>query len=82
MKRDLRRHLPENGMHRRPSNARTALPINDVSVKTGASRFNHELVLGRSYFKDKIVAMTKRQTRVSINGRPRADEGDGVQHID
>ena len=82
MKRDVRRHLPENGMHRRPTDAGKVLPLNDASVKTGASRFNHELILGRSYFKEIIVAMAQRQSRVGINGRPRADEEDGVQHID
>jgi putative transposase len=40
------------------------------------------MILGRSYFKDKIVAVTQRQTRVGINGRLRADEEDEVQHID
>lgn len=37
---------------------------------------NHELVLGRSYFKDKIEAIAKRQTRLGQPGRPRiAEEG-------
>lgn len=31
---------------------------------------NHELVLGRSYFKDKIEAVTNRQTRIGRPGRP------------
>jgi putative transposase len=43
---------------------------------------NHELVLGRSYFKDKIEAMTKRQTRLGIPGRPRVEEPVGVYYID
>ena len=42
---------------------------------------NHELVLGRSYFKDKIEAMTQRQTRMGIPGRPRVEEEDGVYYI-
>lgn len=43
---------------------------------------NHELVLGRSYFKDKIEAMTQRQTRMGISGRPRVEEEGGVYYID
>jgi putative transposase len=35
---------------------------------------NHELVLGRSHFKDRIEAMTRRQTRLGVPGRPRAEE--------
>ncbi len=35
---------------------------------------NHELVLGRSYFKDKIEEMTKRPTRLGKPGRPRVAE--------
>jgi hypothetical protein len=31
---------------------------------------NHELVLGRSYFKDKIEELTNRQTRLGAPGRP------------
>ena len=35
---------------------------------------NHELVLGRSYFKDKIEEVTSRQTRLGIPGRPMIGE--------
>ena len=35
---------------------------------------NHEWVLGRSYFKDKIEEMTKRQARLRQPGRPRVEE--------
>ncbi len=31
---------------------------------------NHELVLGRAYFKDKIEALTNRQVRPGVSGRP------------
>jgi ankyrin repeat protein len=51
-------------------------PFYDVSVKLEAY-FNHEMILGHSCFKDKIVAVTQRQTRVGINGWPRVDEEDG-----
>jgi putative transposase len=43
---------------------------------------NHELVLGRSYFKDRIEAMTQRQTRLRLPGRPRVEEEAGVYYID
>ena len=43
---------------------------------------NHELVLEWSYFKDKIEAMTKRQTRLGMPGRHRVEDGAGVYWID
>jgi putative transposase len=43
---------------------------------------NHELVLGRSYFKDRIEAMTRRQTRLGIPGRPRLEDEEGTYHVD
>lgn len=39
---------------------------------------NHELVLGRSYFKDKIEKVTQRQTRMGLPGRPKIEEEEGV----
>jgi len=35
---------------------------------------NHELVLGRSYFKDRIELMTNRQTKPGKPGRPKVEE--------
>ncbi len=35
---------------------------------------NHELILGRSHFKDKIEQMTSRQARLGVPGRPRVEE--------
>jgi len=35
---------------------------------------NHELVLGRSHFKDKIEELTRRQTRLGMPGRSRVEE--------
>ena len=43
---------------------------------------NHEIVLGRSYFKDKIEEMTQRQTRLGLPGRPRAEDEMGVYYVD
>ena len=42
---------------------------------------NHELVLGRSHFKDRIEEITKRQTRLGQPGRPRVEEEEGVYYI-
>ena len=42
---------------------------------------NHELVLGRSHFKDRIEAMTRRQARPGTPGRPRAEEEAGVYSL-
>ncbi len=39
---------------------------------------NHELVLGRSHFKDRIEQITQRQVRLSKPGRPRVEEEQGV----
>ncbi len=39
---------------------------------------NHELVLGHSYFKDKIEEITQRQTKIGQPGRPRVEEEEGV----
>ena len=42
---------------------------------------NLELVLGRGRFKDKIEAMTKRQTRPGQSGRPRIEDEEGVYFV-
>ena len=39
---------------------------------------NHEVVLGRSYFKDKIEKVTRRQTRLGQPGRPRLKKDDCI----
>lgn len=43
---------------------------------------NHELVLGRSYFKDKIEKLTERQTRLGQPGRPRIEEKGEIYYVD
>jgi putative transposase len=43
---------------------------------------NHELVLGRSYFKEKIEQITRRQTGLGAPGRPRIAEELGVYFVD
>jgi len=42
---------------------------------------NHELVLGRSYFKDQIEKITKRQTRPGLPGRPRIEEEQEIYRV-
>jgi putative transposase len=56
--------------------------MEDALVHEIREALNHELVLGRSYFKDRIEAMTRRQTRLGIPGRPCVEEESGVYYID
>jgi putative transposase len=42
---------------------------------------NHELVLGCSYFKEKIEKMTERQTRLGQPGRPRIEEEEATYYV-
>lgn len=42
---------------------------------------NHELVLGRSYFKDRVEKMTQRQVRLGQPGRPRIEEEEGEYFV-
>ncbi len=50
--------------------------VDDELLHEIREALNHELVLGRSYFKDKIEQMTSRQARMGTPGRPRvAEEG-------
>lgn len=39
---------------------------------------NHELELGRSYFKDKIEEIIRRQTRMGQPGGPKVEDEQGV----
>lgn len=41
----------------------------------------HEIVLGRSYFKDKIEEITERQTRLGKPGRPRVEEEEATYYV-
>ena len=56
--------------------------MDEVQLHEIRDALDHELVLRRSGFKDKIEAMTQRQTRLGIPGRPRVEEGGGVYYID
>ncbi len=48
--------------------------IDAVTLHEIRQSLNHELVFGRSYFKDKIEKITERQTRMGIPGRPMIGE--------
>lgn len=48
--------------------------IDNDTVHQIREALNQELVLGRSYFKDKIEEMTNRQARPGKPGRPRVEE--------
>jgi putative transposase len=48
--------------------------INNDTLHEIRESLNHELVLGRSYFKDKIEEITNRQTRLGTPGRPMIGE--------
>jgi len=52
--------------------------IQDDVLDEIRSSLNHELVLGRSYFKDKIEEITSRQTRLGLPGRPKVEDEKGA----
>jgi REP-associated tyrosine transposase len=52
--------------------------LGDEIVSEIRDALNHELVIGRSYFKDKIDEITTRQTRMGQPGRPKVEESEGV----
>ncbi len=54
---------------------------NDDTVHEIREALNHELVLGRSSFKDKVEDMTKRQTRLGHPGRPCIEEESGIYQV-
>jgi len=54
----------------------------DAQLHEIRDALDHELVLGRPGFKDRIEAMTHRQTRLGIPGRPRVEDQGGVHYID
>ena len=52
--------------------------MNNATLVEIRDALNHEIVLGRSHFKDKIERITKRQTRLGKPGRPRVKEEEGA----
>ncbi|WP_236860577.1 transposase [Candidatus Reidiella endopervernicosa] len=55
--------------------------INNEALHEIRESLNHELVLGRSYFKDRVEEITKRQTRLGKPGRPRVEEEQGMYWV-
>jgi len=55
--------------------------VDDDDLHSIRDALNHELVLGRSHFKDRIETMTRRQTRAGLPGRPRTGEEAGTYAI-
>lgn len=55
--------------------------LDDDQLHDIREALNHELVLGRSRFKDKIEATTARQTRLGAPGRPRIAEKAGDYRV-
>ena len=55
--------------------------IDNDTIHKIRDALNHELVLGRSYFKDKIEKMTNRQTRLGKSGRPRVEEASASYYV-
>ena len=54
--------------------------LDDGSLHDIRDSLNHELVLGRSYFKNKIEEITNRQTRMGKPGRPMIGE-EGAEYV-
>jgi len=50
------------------------LPMNEMLLTDIRDSVNQNLVLGRSWFKDKVEMETKRKTRKGLPGRPRVEE--------
>jgi putative transposase len=57
------------------------LHIDDELIHEIRESLNHELVLGRSHFKDRIEEITKRQVRLGYPGRPSIEEEQAVYLI-
>jgi len=55
--------------------------IDNETLHDIRATLNHELVLGRSYFKEKIEKMTERQTRLGQPGRPKIEEEEAIYYV-
>ena len=55
--------------------------IDNYTVHEIRAALNQELVLGRSYFKDKIKEMTNRQTQPGKPGRPHVEEEGACYYV-
>jgi putative transposase len=57
------------------------MPMEHRQIHAIREALNHELVLGREDFKEKIERMSKRQVRPSQPGRPRVKEEQAVYYV-
>jgi len=55
--------------------------LDDDTLHDIRDSLNHELVLGRSYFKDMIEDITQRQTRLGVSGRPSVNEPNSIYYV-
>lgn len=55
--------------------------MDDSTLHEIRESLNHELVMGRTYFKDKIEEITQRQTRLGLPGRPKIEEEEAVYWV-
>jgi len=55
--------------------------IDNETIHEIRESLNHELVLGCSYFKEKIEKMTERQTRFGHPGRPKIEEEEAIYYV-
>ena len=55
--------------------------IDNETLHDIRASLNHELVLGRSYFKEKIEKLTARQTHLGQPGRPRIEEEEAIYYV-
>jgi len=56
--------------------------MDNQSLHDIRNALNHELVLGRSWFKDKVEAMTERRVRLGKPGRPTIEDVMGEYRLD
>ena len=54
--------------------------LNNDTLHDIDKSLNHELVLGRLYFKDKIEEITNKQVRIGVPGRPMIEE-EGATYV-
>jgi len=55
--------------------------IDNETLHDIRASLNHELVLGRSYFKEKIEKLTARQTQLGQPCRPRIEEEEAIYYV-
>jgi putative transposase len=56
--------------------------VDDETLHEIRESLNHEIVLGRSYFKEKIEEITKRQSSLGRPGRPKVKDEQGEYQVE